>query len=327
MKKEIRIILEEGKSNKAKGNCFENLVRKLISIHMYDVRGNINFSGMEIDLIAEHKHKDESLYVECKAKEKVSSDELTKFCFNTSHKKADFGYFFRTRELESQAGALLKELKEDSRYRNLTFFEPSQMIEMLSDANMIFQPKEDLKGFIISKQILAITYFGDYFIYLINESSALPTKIVMVNASNNSQTIPKDNIEVLKNRISEIKDLELIDKPQSYTSPKAHKESTEIESISEVQESENWYDYLPASSSKHHFVGRDEIRTKILSFFKRVSNEKTKKRIFYLNGKSGWGKSSLVLEINNRCRNKHYRNKFFSLAIDTRSANSDNFVV
>jgi len=326
MKKEIRIILEKEKSNKAKGNCFDDLVRNLISVHMYEVRGNINFSGMEIDLIADHKHKQETLYVECKAKEKVSSDELTKFCFNVSHKKADSGYFFRTRELEYQAGALLQELKEDDRYKNLTFFEPNQIIKMLSDANMIFEPYEDLKGFTISKQILAVTYFGDYFIYLVNESNALPTKFIIVDAKKNNKVVSKDSIEILKNRITEIKDLSLIDKPKSYSIKEPSNERKEIESISEVQESENWYDYLPASSSKHHFVGRDEIRTKILSFFKRVSNDKTKKRIFYLNGKSGWGKSSLVLEIKNRCRNKHYRNKFYSLAIDTRSANSDNFV-
>lgn len=73
-------------------------------------------------------------------------------------------------------------------------------------------------------------------------------------------------------------------------------------------------------------MGRDEIRTNILSFFKDVSNKKSTKRIFYLNGKSGWGKSSLVLEIKGRCKNKHHKNKFYPIAIDTRSANSDNFV-
>ena len=140
MKTEIKIILPEEASNKAKGTCFEELTRNLLSIHQYKISQNINFSGIEIDLIAEHKHKQETLYVECKAKEKVSSDELTKFCFNVSHKKADSGYFFRTNELEYQAGALLKELRADERYRNLTFFEPSDIVQMLSDGDFIFEP-------------------------------------------------------------------------------------------------------------------------------------------------------------------------------------------
>ena len=99
MTTEIKILLEVGSSNKVKGNCFERLIRNLLSIHQYEIRGNINFSGMEIDLIANHKHKSETLYVECKAKESVSSDELSKFCFNVDFKEADFGYFFRTQEL------------------------------------------------------------------------------------------------------------------------------------------------------------------------------------------------------------------------------------
>ena len=327
MKSEIKIILEPGSSNKAKGNCFENLVRNLLTLHQYEIRGNINFSGMEIDLVAEHKHNNETLYVECKAKEKVSSDELSKFAFNVDFKEIDKGYFYRTQELESQAGALLSEMKAKSKYKNLTFFEPSNIIQILSDGKMIFEPTEELKDYFISKRVLAVTYFGDYFIYLINESNALPTKFIVVNANDNKNLITKENLQNLKSNILEVQNLEFNELSSNKVDKK---EKTEviipIESISEVQESENWYDYLPASSSRNHFVGRDEIRRDVLKFFKEIEDKKTDKRIFYLNGKSGWGKSSLVLEIKGRCQNKHYKNRFFTLAIDTRSANSDNFV-
>ncbi len=324
---EIKIILEDGTSNKAKGNCFESLVRNLLTIHQYDIRCNINFSGMEIDLVAEHKHNKESLYVECKAKEKVSSDELSKFAFNVDFKEVDKGYFFRTQELESQAGALLSEMKQKTKYKNLTFFEPDNIIKMLSDGKMLFEPKSKLTNFIISKRILAVTYFGDFLIYLINESNALPTKYTVVNAQNNDKTVDSENIHTLKSKITELTNLTLIsitsfDKPI----PSQNRSDLPIETISEVQESENWYDYLPASANKNHFVGRDEIRTKILGYFKEIREGNTSKRIFYLNGKSGWGKSSLVLEIKERCQNKHYKKKFYALAIDTRSAISDNFV-
>lgn len=327
MKKEIKIILEEGASNKAKGNCFETLIRNLLSIHQYEIKQNLRFTGMELDLIAEHKHKaNEKIYVECKAKDKVSSIELRTFFANVFHHKADFGYFFRTNELEFDAGGLLVEMRGDSRYSNLTFFEPKDIIQMLLDGRMIFEPSSDLTEYFISKKILAVTYFGDFFIYLINESNALPTKFIIVNANKNEEQISKENISILKSKITEIKDLDLIENYTKYKKDKVSKEEIRIEAISEVQESENWYDYLPASSDKNHFVGRDEIRTQILSFFKEVKNNKTPKRIFYLNGKSGWGKSSLVLEIKNRCRNKHYKKQFYTLAIDTRSAISDNFV-
>jgi len=155
---EIKIILEKGTSNKAKGNCFEALIRNLISIHKYEVRGNINFSGMEIDLVAQHKFTAETLYVECKAKAKVSSDELSKFAFNVDFKEVDKGFFFRTQELEFQAGALLTEIRAKKKYKNLTFFEPNQIIEMLKDSNMVIEPNHQLTQYSISKKILAITY-------------------------------------------------------------------------------------------------------------------------------------------------------------------------
>ncbi|WP_064196773.1 MULTISPECIES: restriction endonuclease [Emticicia] len=327
MVSEIKIILEDGSSNKAKGNCFESLVRNLLTIHQYDIRNNINFSGMEIDLVAEHKHNKELLYVECKAKEKVSSDELSKFAFNVDFKDVDKGYFFRTQELESQAGALLSEMKQKAKYKNLTFFEPNDIIKMLLDANMIFEPSSKLGKFIISKKILAVTYFGDYLIYLINESNALPTKYIVVNAKHNDKIVDSLDIDKLKDKISELTSLTLISIISNDKSPHSqNKSELIIEAISEVQESENWYDYLPASANKNHFVGRDEIRTRILSYFKEIRNGESRKRIFYLNGKSGWGKSSLVLEIKDRCQNKHYKNNFYAIAIDTRSAISDNFV-
>lgn len=327
MKSEIRIILEDGTSNKAKGNCFETLIRNLLTLHQYDIRGNINFAGMEIDLVAEQRHTKETLYVECKAKEKVSSDELSKFVFNVGFKKVDKGYFFRTQELESQAGALLKELRERIEYKNLTFFEPTEIIQMLEDGKMIFEPLSDLAKYTKSKRILAITYFGDFFIYLINESNALPTKFIVVDAKRNEINISSEYVELLKTTIDEINSLSVIENYSDYLKLKeGEKKEITLETISEVQESENWYDYLPASSKRNHFVGRDDIRTKILSYFKEIRSKETPKRIFYLNGKSGWGKSSLVLEIKERCSNKHYKRKFFATAIDTRSAISDNFV-
>jgi hypothetical protein len=326
MKSEVRIILGEGSSNKAKGNCFESLIRNLLAIHQYNISGNINFAGMEIDLVAEHKHTKESLYVECKAKEKVSSDELSKFAFNVGFKKVDKGYFFRTQELESQAGALLREIKDRREYKNLTFFEPNEIIQMLLDGRMIFEPISSLVNYIKSKRILAITYFGDFFIYLINESNALPTKFIVVDAKRNDKRVIAEHIQFLKDSIAEISSLSVIDNYTEYVTSNEVGIHPSLETISEVQESENWYDYLPASAKKNHFVGRDDIRTKILSYFKEIRNGSSEKRIFYLNGKSGWGKSSLVLEIKERCSNKHYKKKFYGIAIDTRSAISDNFV-
>ena len=329
MKTEINIILEEGSSNKAKGNCFEDLIRNILSTHQYKIRKNIRFTGMELDLIAEHKQrKNEILYVECKAKEKVSSTELRIFFANVYHHNANHGYFFRTKELESDAGGLLNEYRNDKRYDHLTFFEPEDIVTIMKDGHFIYEPNDIEAKYRISKKILNVTYFGDFFIYIINESNLLPSHFIIINAIDNQKIVDEGNIKKLKNSIEELQNLEPIQysnklkRTESFFEPKP----LEIETIAEVQEGENWYDPLPASYTYKNFVGRDTIRNQIFDFFKAIQNKETQKRIFYLNGKSGWGKSSLVSEIKGRCRNKHYKNKYYTLAIDTRSATSNNFV-
>lgn len=328
MKSEIKIILESYTSFK-QGNCFENMIRDVITLHRYEVKSNVNYTGMEIDLVAEHMDKsNETLYVECKAKEKVSSTELRNFVFNVNHKKADFGYFMRTKELEHQAAGLVDEMENDERYSNLTFFEPSKIIEMLKETGRLIEPKKFTQS--ITKRILAITHRGDFFIYLAKSSlGSLPTQFYCLYAKDSTDVRDSELLDML---IKEIPDLENLN--QLYLNEKASTKSIEskqltrqideIETISEVQESIDWHEYLPASTK--NFVGRDTLRTQIFDFYKSVQENRIGKRIFYLTGKSGWGKSSMVADIRGRCKNKYYKNRFFTVAIDTRSSTSNNFV-
>jgi len=322
MNSEIQIILED-QNPYTQGNCFERLVRDIIELHRYEVSSNVNYTGMELDLTAKHKDKaNETLYVECKAKNKVSSSEILTFEAKVRLKKVDFGYFIRTKELEHQAKGLVDEFQQDERYKHLTFFEPAKVISLLQESNKIKSVNQTLEN--ITKEILVITYFGDYYIYIIKDSlGAIPSSFYLFDAKSGDSVIDEETISKLKNRLQEIKELEVRNHSNTITK-EIIDNSTEIETISEVQESENWFDYLPASTN--HIVGRDQIRSDIFSFFNKALNEETKRRVFYLTGKSGWGKSSLIADIRGRCRNKYYKNKYYTLAIDSRSALSSNFV-
>ena len=322
MNSEIQIILEE-QNPYALGNCFERLVRDIIELHRYEVSSNVNYTGMELDLTAKHKDKaNETLYVECKAKDKVSSSEILTFEAKVRLKKVDFGYFIRTKELEHQAKGLVDEFQADERYKNLTFFEPSKIITLLQESGKIKQITESLEN--ITKRILAITYFGDFFIFIKKDSlGAIPNSFYFFNAISGDTVIDQEKITKIKERLPEIKELKL-ENPSSKVPQILKKVSVEIEAVSEVQESENWFDYLPASSK--HIVGRDQIRIDMFNFFNKALYGETQRRIFYLTGKSGWGKSSLIADIRGRSRNKYYKNRFYTTAIDSRSALSSNFV-
>ncbi|UII27298.1 AAA family ATPase [Fulvivirga maritima] len=323
MNSEIQFILEDQNPFK-QGNCFERIVRDIIETHRYEVSSNVNYTGMELDLTCKHKDRpNETLYVECKAKDKVSSSEILTFESKVRLKKVDFGYFIRTKELEHQAKGLVDELQTDDRYRNLTFFEPKKLISLLQEAKKIKPiPNVDKE---ITKEILAVTHFGDFYILIIKETlGAVPSSYYLVDASK-GKLIDDDDIQTqLSEKLPELNELTLV-APISNQSPVQQKEKQlEIQTVSEVQESENWFDYLPASTK--HIVGRDQIRSDVFNFFNKALKSETQRRLFYLTGKSGWGKSSLVADIKGRSRNKYYKNRFYALAIDSRSALSSNFV-
>jgi len=72
MKKQIKIILDPESSELQKGNFFEDLVRHIFETQRYNITQRVNFTGMEIDLIAKHKDREETAYIECKARARDS---------------------------------------------------------------------------------------------------------------------------------------------------------------------------------------------------------------------------------------------------------------
>ena len=59
-------------------------MRSVFKTQGYEIQQNINFTGLEIDLLAKHIDRNETLLIECKAKEKpknlVLSEKLDKIC-------------------------------------------------------------------------------------------------------------------------------------------------------------------------------------------------------------------------------------------------------
>lgn len=170
MKQEVKIILYPEEHKSKNGTFFEELMRTIFEKQGYEIKPNINFTGLEIDLFANHSYRKELLLIECKAKSKPLSTEIKNFQFNVSHKKADFGYFIFTEELDHQAAGLVSEFEEDkdNRYKNLTFFGPEKIIKSLVKAGIIksFDQIDYPEKTIIYKKILAYTYFGVYYILI-----------------------------------------------------------------------------------------------------------------------------------------------------------------
>lgn len=325
MTKEIIIKVDEANTSK-KGQFFENLTNSIFKSQRYKVQGNVNYTGMEFDLLCQHIDRtNETVLVECKAKDKLSADEITKFAFNVTHKKLAYGYFLYTKEFAHQVQGIINEFKDDTdkRYDNLYFWNAEKIIELLEASNEIKNFNYIFENFHFTKLILLYSYFGIYYIPLYSDTTQ-PKYFSIFNAKTMEELSDEKTLEHIKKEVKDIEQLTF-----KMTNIKSEKPAQldikeEMETVVEIQESEVWDDYKPASSK--FFVGRDEYKKKIFTFLEDVKNKKTKQRVFYLDGKSGWGKSSLLTDLRGRFRNKHYKNKYFSYVVDSRSANSQNFI-
>jgi Holliday junction resolvase-like predicted endonuclease len=319
---EIRIL--ERNSHK-KGRYWEDIVRNILETQRYDIDQNVNFTGREIDLIATHKdRKNETAFVECKAVQNLESNQIHIFCSKTLFQNATYGYFISTTPFQHQVSGLIQELTQ--RYQNLYFFGPDKMAELLAEKNFIKEYTETrYQEYEISKKILVIDSLSKFYLLLLRKGST-PEYYTLLDASDLS---PVDK-PIEDWAIEDIQDLQfkkynntiadITDSP--VASPSIHNPMKQC--ITEIESSREYLDYLPTSSK--HIVVRKNQRKKLMDFFQQISDGETNIRSFYIKAKSGYGKSSLLADLRERCRNKHYKNKLYTVVIDSRNVDSVNFL-
>lgn len=328
IKSEIQILLDDSESkelNYAKGNAFEKMIQWFLECRDFTVVSNMNITNGEIDLWCKHNFDDETLLVECKAKNKVNVGDLHSFGYKTIINKPDKAYFIHTVDLVHDAlGIKEEEFDKKPDFKSVTFYGPQKIIEMFLSQKKIAAIDESLLAKETTKRFLIFSYIGDFYAFIANTTTlASPNEFSLFDASNGNPITDNKTVKIIQNRIPELQKLD-------FKSLSTKKESIiklaedVVESVVEIPESESWHDYKPASNE--HFVGRSIIRYDFLHFFKDVQNKKTKNRIFYLSAKSGMGKSSLIHAIKGTCSNKQHKKKFFAYAVDSINAESQRFV-
>ena len=323
--KELVIFPNPENNSYDKGLFFENLISRVFKNQRFKVKERINFTGMEIDLLCEHIDRGEKAFIECKAREELSSSDIKGLIFNTQFKNADYGYFLYTKYFQHQAGGTIEEVKNDSRYKNIYFWDCEKIIELLIDSGEVKECPKYILNYRVSKEILLYSYYGIFYILLLSNST-LSEYYLVFDARTMDIIQEKSIIEKIKKNIRDIEALQLFD--QYFVTNKSSTQlqaDENIEVVAEIQESESWDDYYKPASSEF-FVGRKVIIDEVITFFKKVMNKETNNRIFYIDGKSGWGKSSIVNKLKGKCLSKYYTKKFFLLAVDSRSATTSNFV-
>ncbi|WP_045825911.1 restriction endonuclease [Teredinibacter turnerae] len=323
MLKEIIIWPTEENKGHERGVFFEKLANRIFSTQRYKVSGNVHVTGQEFDLECEHiDRENERCLVECKAKQSLSCDEIKKFVFSVGFNNFDYGYFLYTRSFERQVAGLISELKGDERYRNLYFWSADKVIELLVASGTISSFDNSSEELEVHKVILLYSFKGIFYVS-ITGGGTIPEYFTVYHANDLSLIKEDDLISEIRAYIDELSGLENFI-PEIEGSFEKEPQREELDTVTQIQSSDSWDDYKPASLK--YFVGRKRQKDKIFGFLNAARSNELSKRVFYIDGKSGWGKSSLMSDLRERCRNRHYKNKFLSVVIDSRSANSNNFL-
>lgn len=323
----IEIACHKDDSTKQKGDLLEALSKKLLEAQAYSVIQEIRFTGVELDLLCEHKVSGKKIYVECKAqKDNIGAPILRQLLGTVSAFDYAEGWLISTAEFGKEAKGFVEMWKDKpvEQSSKLSFYSPDIVINALLASSIISKPPiHHAEAFMRDAEFLGdwtllITKFGMYWCVYTLQGGA-PSGVLIYNATNGRQIQDEPTIDNLSTLETPLTNYDL--KVGLKTVALAH---AALPLVVEVQTGDSWNDYRPARPQD--FVGRDSTQKEILNFLDSAQNCNGS-RVFAITGNSGLGKSSLIAKLRDRSRNKYYKNKYFVYAVDIRGARSPQYIL
>ncbi|NEZ43638.1 restriction endonuclease [Paenibacillus alvei] len=331
----IEVVVSENKNTTFKGNLLEKLGKEVLETMQYEVAEQVRITGAEIDLFAVHKVSGEKIYVECKAhKDNLSADVLTKIIGNVFMNSASSGWLLTTGPLGKDAkGSMVQwESEEASKRKLLQIYTADRLLKLLISTNKICS-NDALKlpsasGQFSDDHCLLITEYGRFWaVPIINVNIGTPHAVMLFNSNSGEPIENRELINNISKLNSSFKDLDWIISSSTNmakkTSGNSNHSNEEFQVIVKVSAGDQWADYRP--SRPEDFVGREEIQSEVFRFLDSVRLSSTSTRLFALKAPSGWGKSSVVLKLVDRCKNTRHKGKYFMYAVDVRAAVSQRY--
>ena len=317
----------------ARGKLFEKLMAEVLRQLGYKIENipNVNYAGMEIDIEGRAIATGIPLYAECKCYEtNVDSPKLQafygKYITRWRKEKRSIGLFIALPSVNSHAKGFYRENIEFDTETTVRLLEEEDVLNVIFETQKFLHPKNIVN--LIPRDIgelgdwlLLYTNQGMFWVqYIIPPGEGIPSKVVIFDDKGN-QLSSKEIIDIVKHLLPELEDFEIITVEGFITLEKSSIKQ-EAEEIVEVRGSSSCFEYqFPASPE--HFVGRKHFLEEVDSYVRKVINKETSSRSILFEANSGWGKSSVVLACLARLREKEH----FSVAIDSRSASSSQFIL
>jgi len=322
----LKIIIPKSFSNDEKGNFFETFTGTLLSKIRYGVTSRIRFTGMEIDLIAEHKDTHEKCYVECKFQtDPIGAGVVTDLIGKAIVKRIDTIFLFSMSELGKEAKGLVEEYTANEKQPiKLVVFPPGKIFEIYVDQHNLKEPNFNQINGKFGALYLVITpnSTGNTWIQL-SVHNGVPSKGFVISDTKNFEISEfiRDISQSVDNELHEIP-LELLSMDTSSKGKMAFDPDDEI--ISEISIADSFDDYRPCRPDD--YVGRDLLQKQIWDHLESVLEKQSDIRIISISGSSGYGKSSTIIKLADRFKNRKWKGKFYLYDVDVRSAKSSLYI-
>lgn len=325
----IEICVPSSSTAKERGDLLEALSREMLEVQNFKVEVEVKKTGIELDLLCKHNVADRTIYVECKAyrDSKIDAPIIRQLMGSIVLQGYSEGWLISTSELSKEAKGIEDELASKGLAGKLAIYTPRKIIDSLLASKIISEPpKAQLIQHFPEENMgewtLLITPYGKFWAVSILQGG-MPSNVVCYHAKSSNlvdDQILLDNIASTDSHLAKLDFSKII-----FT--KKEKQSTLEESlieVVEVQKGDDWNDYRPARPED--FVGRTKDINEIFDFFKKIKDKETNRRCFAITGNSGLGKSSLIIKLLEKAKNKYQKHKIYICAVDVRAAKSSEYI-
>ena len=329
MNTKIEVCIKEEETTTCKGRILEKMVAQVLTCQQYEVTQTVRVTGIEIDVLAQHKFTGQTILVECKAWDSaLPADVITKLLGNGLLKGIKTCWLVTTGGLSKDAEGIRIEW-ENAKREGLVFFTQNRIIDLLADSHLIksvdiiCEPLKD-RFTMGSEALLMLTSAGMYWIVPVTDSKVgLSSSVLAFDATTGRRIVSTDQLNELKTRKNSFSSFQWLgEEPVDTKISEGLKE--EYNNIVPVISGDDWTDYRPARPED--FVGRKKILSNIFEFWENVNRGSSNTRLFSIKAPSGMGKSSVVLKaVSMASNNRKYNKKFFVFAVDVRTAVSSRY--
>ncbi|TDT28531.1 restriction endonuclease [Streptomyces sp. BK208] len=310
--------------NNAKGHLFENFVALLLHEYGYEAPTtsdlNVHSDGIEIDVSATNTITHHKAIVECKAyTSNVRAQACTSFIGKLQLARYEtednvFGYFFALPRLVAEGEEVAR--KARTKDKHFRYFNVTDVVDLLRKRQLISELPESNSAAtrLLSDPAIIITEHGIYSCAKSLDRATHRADSVLVWGTE-ATCVPEPVIELLEgDSYATGLPIRTTQGEDPRRTP-ATLEDEALPTIVRVRGSTEDFEYqLPASPQ--HFVGRGSAVQDLEAFVSQ--NRGT----LVLNAQSGWGKSSLALQLKKIVETR----AGYAMIVDSRTATSARFI-